>query len=463
MRRGNRSHLPSKSISHETLLGQKGMNMAERVVLEMGYVWNPIHIESGIDAVIEIRDPSTGETKNRIVQAQVKAVSNFAAEHDDGFSFSCERAHIGYWLGGTARVILIVCKQETGEIYWKDLQTYFSLPENRERCTVRFSKKTDRFDVSSRSALLSVAKPEGGLALGPLPKREILGINLLPLGGYPTEILATPTKEKGWDAFFAALKELKKPWLREFIWEAGILYSFFDPEAEEAGDLCEGKSEGFPTERWANSTDPILQRHFAQLLGRTFESRCFKQGVVIERETGVFYFAAPENGEELKIKTKSSVNTTAKTVVSKHTSTRQDGTQSTYYKHYAFEGRMRRFANEWFFELTPTFHFTEDGKIPHPNAEILLSGIKRMERHPAVLGAFLTWKEFLTENTLFNSKFRYLTIMVPKALVIDRGIDDAAWKPAAATEEVLAAIEDATETSEPAEDEEESLFLWTPS
>ena len=308
------------------------MNTAERVVLEMGFVWNPIHIESGIDAVIEVRDPSTGVTKNKIIQAQVKAVSQFAAEQDDAFSFSCERAHIGYWLGGTARVILIVCKPDTDEIYWKDLQTYFSLPENRERCTVRFSKKTDRFDVSSRSALLTVAKPEGGLALGPLPKREILGINLLPLSGYPSEILATPTKAKGWDAFFAALKELKKPWLREFIWEAGILYSFFDPEAEEAGDLCEGKSEGFPTERWADSADPVLQRHFAQLLGRTFESRCFKQGVVAERETGVFYFAAPPEGGELQIKTKSSVNTTTKTVVSKHTSLRQDGTPSIYYK-----------------------------------------------------------------------------------------------------------------------------------
>ena len=91
---------PVKSISHETILGQKGMNLAEGVVLNMGFVWNPIHIESGIDAVIEIRDPATGETGNKIVQVQVKAVSKFTAEGDDAFSFSCERAHIGYWLGG---------------------------------------------------------------------------------------------------------------------------------------------------------------------------------------------------------------------------------------------------------------------------------------------------------------------------------------------------------------------------
>jgi hypothetical protein len=134
MKKPRRSPHNVKGISNETLLGQRGINMTERIVLEMGFVWNPIHIESGIDAIIEIRDPSTGETRNKIVQVQVKAVSQFAAEHSDAFSFSCERAHIGYWLGGTARVILVVCRPDTEEIYWKDLKTYFSLPENRERC-----------------------------------------------------------------------------------------------------------------------------------------------------------------------------------------------------------------------------------------------------------------------------------------------------------------------------------------
>jgi hypothetical protein len=27
------------------------MNMAEAIVFEMGFVWNPIHIESGIDGM----------------------------------------------------------------------------------------------------------------------------------------------------------------------------------------------------------------------------------------------------------------------------------------------------------------------------------------------------------------------------------------------------------------------------
>lgn len=448
-------------IADATLLGQKGMNMAERVVLDMGFLWNPIHIESGIDAVIEIRDASTGETTNRIIQAQVKAVSSFAAEQDDAFSFSCERAHIRYWLGGTARVILIVAKPQSSEIYWKDLQMYFSPPENRERCTVRFSKTIDRFDPSCRIAMMSIAKPEGGLALGPLPKRELLGINLFLLSGYPSHILATPTTMKSWDDFIAAFREMKKPWLQEFFWEAGILYSFFDPAAQGLGDLCEGAPKPFSTVDWAESNDPAIERHFAQLLRKAFEHRCYKQGIIVRRDIDVFYFAAPQDGGELQILTKSTVNVTKKTVVSKHSSIREDGAPSIYFKHYAFHGRTRRFCNQWFWELTPTYHFTEDGKTPYWNAEALLSGIKRLERHPAVLGAFLAWKEFLTQPSLFNFSYRYLTVEPTDALVIDRGIDDLAWRSPALAKEITGP--DQPEFSSSSDDDEEPLFQWMPS
>lgn len=461
MRKRRRLPPAGKGISNETLLGQRGVNMTEQVVLEMGFIWNPIHIESGIDGIIEIRDPSTGETRNKIIQVQVKAVSQFAAERPDAFSFPCERAHIGYWLGGTARVIIVVCKPDTKEIYWKDLSNYFSLPENRDRSTVRFSKTTDRLSVSSRSALLSVAKPEGGLALGALPKREILGINLFELTDYPRNILVARTKAQSWDEFVSALKHANKPWLQELLWEGGIMYSFFDPEFSGLGDLCTGTTSQIPTESWSHSNDPVEQRHFSQLLGKAFRHRCYKQGVLLDRETSVFYFAKREDTDELKVKSKSTANVTTKTVVSKHASVRQDGTSSVYFKHYAFDGRMRRFANKWFFELTPTYYFTEDGKTPHANSEILLAGIKRMERHSAVLSALLTWKEFLTENSLFSSRYEFLTVLPPPGLPIDRGIDDSAWRPPLASDEEPQ-LPDPVESDfhDLPEEEHDSLFSW---
>jgi hypothetical protein len=122
---------------------------------------------------------------------------------------------------------------------------------------------------------------------------------------------------------------------------------------------------------------------------------------------------------------------------------------------------MRRFSNQWFFELTPTYYFTEDGKIPHPNAEILLAGIKRMERHSSVLSAFLTWKEFLTENTLFNFRYEFLTVFPPDAMPIDRGIDDDAWRPIVElTEDLQTALDEPLETADQLREEDDPLFLW---
>ena len=84
---------------------------------------------------------------------------------------------------------------------------------------MRFSKKADVFDPSCRLALLTVAKPEGGLALYSPPKAEKLVSNLFLLGGYPSEILVTPTVAKVRDTFFAELGNFRKPWLREMVWK----------------------------------------------------------------------------------------------------------------------------------------------------------------------------------------------------------------------------------------------------
>jgi hypothetical protein len=438
------------------------VNLAERVVLEMGFVWNVLHIESGIDATIEIRDPATGVTTNRIIQAQVKAVTEFNADSAEGFSFSCDRAHIRYWLGGTAPVILLVCRPDTGEIYWKHLNHYFSLPENRDRVTVRFSKVADQLHASSSAALVAVAKPEGGLALGPLPKPERLMINLFGLSGYPSEIVVTQTVATDWTNFFENLKEQHKPWLREFIWKGGVRYSFFDPAAEGIAELCDHRLDPIPTDEWARSSDPVLQRSFAELLGRTFEACCYRRGIAVDRGSGVFYFTAPVDGSERVIATKSLANVTSKTVVSKHSSIREDGTPSVYYKHFAFDGRMRRFDLQWYFELTPTYHFTEDGVKPYPYADALLTGIKRLERHSAVLGLFLTWKEFLTEDSLFNFSYRYLRIAAPLMLQLDGGIDDTAWLRSTPSEEPTSDIEADDDSAEAETDGDDSLFSWKP-
>ena len=65
------------------MAGQTGGNLIEKIVLEMGYTWNPTSgaTDAGIDGFIEIRDPQTGEVTSFILLAQSKAVDReFAGE-----------------------------------------------------------------------------------------------------------------------------------------------------------------------------------------------------------------------------------------------------------------------------------------------------------------------------------------------------------------------------------------------
>jgi len=79
----------SKRLDQRSIVGQQGVNLIERVVLSIGWVWHRAGtLETGIDGIIEIRDSLTGETTNSIIEVQSKATANpFQAESDDGFEY----------------------------------------------------------------------------------------------------------------------------------------------------------------------------------------------------------------------------------------------------------------------------------------------------------------------------------------------------------------------------------------
>ena len=51
-----------------------------------------------------------------------------------------------------------------------------------------------------------------------------------------------------------------------------------------------------------------------------------------------------------------------------------------YVRHLAFDPRFVLYAEQWYLEITPTYHFTRDGYEPDRFAAEHRSGIKRIER-----------------------------------------------------------------------------------
>src|SRR5438445_231779 len=111
-----------KTLSRQGHLGQRGINLIERVVLEMGCTWTPTGAnEVGIDGFIELFDPRSGVALGTLVAVQSKAVSTFANETEDSLDFWCSERDIDYWLRGNMPIILIVSRPAANEAYWVEI------------------------------------------------------------------------------------------------------------------------------------------------------------------------------------------------------------------------------------------------------------------------------------------------------------------------------------------------------
>ncbi len=50
-----------KRITRSTIIGEQGIALIARRVLDMGFVWHQRQVDAGIDGWIEIRNPETGQ------------------------------------------------------------------------------------------------------------------------------------------------------------------------------------------------------------------------------------------------------------------------------------------------------------------------------------------------------------------------------------------------------------------
>jgi uncharacterized protein DUF4365 len=106
----------SKTISATGVSGQKGVNLIERVVLDMESLWTPTGAnEVGIDGYIELFDPATRKPLGLTLAAQSKVASALRKDSSPTFDFWCASADVEYWLAGNMPVILIVSNPASAE------------------------------------------------------------------------------------------------------------------------------------------------------------------------------------------------------------------------------------------------------------------------------------------------------------------------------------------------------------
>jgi hypothetical protein len=419
-----------KKILKTALTGDLGVNLIQKVVLEMGFAWYPTGgTEAGIDGTIEIVDAATGEATNQVVTVQSKATTAFQNETSESVDFTCKERDLAYWLRGNTPVILVYSKPRDNEAYWVSIKDYFADPKVRATRKIHFNKKIDLFDISARPALERlIVRADSGLYLGLPPRQETLYSDLVPLRSFPQKYFIAPTE---WSSRYEVTQELKRA--RKHLpgsWtiQAGTVYSLDSLSMPEWAEFCDqGAIEGDHDLTQLAITDEDERKHlFVQLMNLALKNQLYDQGLLFQGAEKYFYEKPHPELETKELRYESRTRKASRSTFKGYKMS-ADATVPDYYRHSAFRARFMRFGGKWFLQIEPTYHFTKDGKVISALSAAALSGIKRLENNQAVHGQVIMWARRLQQQTPWEAKARKLFFADPIKFSLDSGFDDEHW------------------------------------
>ena len=434
MRRANgaRTDVP-KRILATGILGQRGINLIEGVVLKMGFVWYSTGgLEAGVDGFIEIREPHTGVVTNSVLQVQSRATSSrFTAETDSSFEYVCEQRDLDYWLSGNVPLILVVSRPEAQEAYWVSIKDYFKDPAVRRGRRIVFDKGADRFtpDCAARLAAIAASR-DSGLYFEPPPAAETLYSNLLSVEYVTPSLWVANTPYRSAGQIYTDAKRFDVRLTSEWFLHDANIFSFHDLNEPPWNRFCEGgTAESFDVSEWENSDDPERRKQFVRLLNCALREKAYQLSMLYSRDLDLYYFRATR-GLRTRTVTYHRLAKGRRTVFKQYRK-KTDPKQIGYYRHSAFEGRFLSVDAKWFLEITPTYYYTTDGHAIHPYHEEYLSGIKRLERNSAVLGQVMLFADHLTRPPdMYTTEYPFLKFGALATFDVGVGINDRLWLPA---------------------------------
>jgi len=420
-----------KKIGMGDITGALGVNIIERRLLEMGYLWYPSGgVEAGIDGRLEIRAES-GEVTNLVVSVQSKATDgSFQAETPTHFSFSCSDRDLQYWLRGNLPVILVCSRPRADEAYWVSIRDYFADPQRQASKTIRFSKADDAFDLLAKERIKRIAVPsDGGFYLGLQPRRETLFSDLLPIREFPNRFYRARAfhslRKDALRALYAAYPEGLVA--QAFVIHDETIFSFLDLSERWWATVAErGTVESDLTFEWSIDTNPVRRNLFVELLNVTLQAQLREDGILFSKLNGFFYHRASDDLSDVRRSYMSRRNEASRDVFKRYQS-KLDPDKTSYYRHSAFVGQFLQLDGNWFLQITPTYRFTHDGKNDSRFSADALSGIKRLEKNQAVHGQVVMWGALLQAENLFNqgNLLKFLPLM---KFETQSGFDDSDWR-----------------------------------
>ena len=421
--------MPRKA-TRQTVTGVQGIAMIETVVGEMEHFWREGQgaTDFGIDGDIELRDPGTGYVRNFRIGVQSRATTRrWAGETDLEFFYTPTQDEIDYWLGANQPVLLICSRPRSKEIYWRSMQEWARDAERRATRRVYFDKQRDRFDVDARDQLFNLRASASDRVEPPTPARvpERLKGNLMPIRWNSDRLYSAEAPSGDARTLFEPAHEQKvhdfSVVLRDgYVWSLRPLVDDF-VSTIGAGPVTEG-----PLAPWLESTDGSDLNLIRDLVRRSLVSSNHRW-VLWHGPRRLMYFR--RGSAEGKSVTYRWAQKTGRTVVVAQMS--KEVGHFTGYRHDAATVAVRRLAGSWFVQVRPTYLFTWDGYQLSNHHERALSGIKRIETHPAVSQALRMWEHLLSEKLTLEGPLRDSPFALGRLVEMSApcSIIDKTWKP----------------------------------
>jgi hypothetical protein len=301
-----------KKLSQNQLVGERGELLAGERAMSMGFAFDQKgRLETGVDGMLELRDPRAGRMMAKWVGAQIKTTENdrYSYEDANGFEYLLDPEDLVYWRGSNLPVIIVLVRLSTSEMYWKQVDAG---PASEPR-RLRFDKNPDRFDKSAadRIAALCIERDKLGTYVPPMLSGEGIHINMLSVVLPEKIYVAASLFASGRDAFAELDEDAPFDWVirnRRFL-------SFRDPEGTALMEvLDEGTVETVETSAISASDDLDDENAFIELLGRTLRVQ-FEDRLSFDRESRALYFRAKAMNKGWRYSYRSLINETSALVV----------------------------------------------------------------------------------------------------------------------------------------------------
>jgi len=423
-----------KTITRQQLAGSQGESFVRERANAMGFMFSSYGPpEAGIDGLLELRDPESGEVNAKLIAVQVKTRDdgNYPAETDASFEYLMDPKDVAYWRESNIPVIIVLVHLGRREAYWKNVDG--GTDKGARRLTV--DKQRDRFDETARDRIsdLCVAKSGWGVWFPTLKSGESGHLNLIEVVLPEYIFVAASPFKTGREALFELLATEDRP-PDDWVIRGGQFLSFRDPREEPLEQIIDaGSVEEMPCDEIAFPDDEADERNLIELLRRTLGAQI--DGLLAyDKGRKAFYFPAEPEVIERTYSYNSLKQKASSNVVKKY---ERDG-KLKYVRHHAFEPRFWRMGDAWFLSVTPTFVFTWDGFKPDKFSAGRLAGKKQREFNAALLGQFVMWRSLLTDvgsqsetAELFKhgpGREQILRFKIIENLNLPRGVPDDLWR-----------------------------------